>query len=87
MNTAATNTQIRLFGFLRRAMIGRQLLVMLTIAAAKTKPKTTRQTTTSNGEAKEAASINSGNEPQIRYAPIARVAPRTGSENLLTGQY
>jgi hypothetical protein len=78
---------IRLFGFQRSAIIGRQLLVMLTIMAANTKPKTTRQTTTSKGQANEAASINSGNEPQIRYAPMASVAPRAGSENLLTGQY
>jgi hypothetical protein len=41
---------------------------MLTKSAAKIKPKTTRQTTTSKGSAKEAAAIISGNDPQMRYA-------------------
>ena len=43
-----------------------RLRVIKTTAAKK--PKTTRQTTTSTGDAKDSIEMMIGNEPQIKYA-------------------
>jgi hypothetical protein len=58
--------------------------MMVSTKAAKRKPKTTRQTTTSNGLANLVALIISGKDPQIRYALTPSSNPVEWLERVFT---
>jgi hypothetical protein len=76
MKIAATPSQTSCLGFFTKIQTLRSDLLSRTSANAKRNPKITRQTTTSKGEAKLAAAMMIGNEPQIRYAKKAKLNPQ-----------